>query len=255
LKLTNLLLGSALLSSTLFAGGDIVPVEPIVVEETLSTEWEFYATINGWAPGMSVDMRNGANVNISIRDILDNLNLGAMSTLGAQKGKWGLLTDVIYLDMSQGVFIPLKPSLAITDIQMKAWIVTPMVTYRFLEEDQWTLDLMGGARYLDIQMPLRFNYIANKTDSSFDLWDAVVGIRGNYAVDEKWFVPFHFDVGGGDTDLTWQAYAGVGYKYENFDVVAGYRYLDWQFDKSGTGGRVIDVLTVDGPILGIKFYF
>ena len=245
----------AIVGNILMAGGDIAPVEPIVVEETMCDEWEFSASINAWASGMSIDLRNGKNVDISINDILDNLNLAAMSTLSVQKGKWGLLTDVIHMNMSKGVFVPVKPSLAITDIRMKAWIVTPMVTYRFLEEDQWTLDLMGGARYLNIKMPLRFNYISNKTDSSFRLWDAVIGLKGNYAIDEKWFVPFHFDVGAGDTDLTWQAFAGVGYKYENFDVVAGYRYLDWQFDESGTGGKVIDELTLDGPMLGIKFYF
>jgi|LGVD01.1.fsa_nt_gb hypothetical protein len=253
-KMTSTIALLAIAGNMLMAGGDIATVEPVVVEETVSDQWEFYASINGWMPTISAELPMGPTIDITFKDIIDNMRLVALGTVGTQKGKWGLLTDVVYLNLAKDTFIPLEPSRAITDIQLKAWIVTPMATYRFLEEDQWTLDLMGGARYLSIDIPLNFNYIS-QVDGSFHVWDAVVGLRGNYAIDEKWFVPFHFDVGAGDTDLTWQAFAGVGYKYENFDVIAGYRYLDWEFDESGTGGKVLDQLTVDGPMLGLKYYF
>ena len=118
----------AIVGNALMAGGDIAPVEPVVVEETMGDEWEFTASINAWASGMSVDLPNGANVDITFKDIMDNLNFTAMSTLTARKGKWGLFTDVLHMNISKDVFVPVKPSLAITDIRMKAWIVTPMVT-------------------------------------------------------------------------------------------------------------------------------
>ena len=41
-----------------------------------------------------------------------------------------------------------------------------------------------------------------------DVWDAVVGIRGQFELSGRWFMPFHLDVGTGDSDVTWQTTAG-----------------------------------------------
>ena len=48
MKLSNLLLGSALLSSTLFAGGDIAPVEPVMPEVVVNDSWNYSAAIYLW---------------------------------------------------------------------------------------------------------------------------------------------------------------------------------------------------------------
>lgn len=244
----------AITGNVLMAGGDIVPVEPVVLEEPVSDEWKFHASINAWLPGMRIATPQGPIIKITLHDILQNLNLTAMSTLGAQKGKWGFLADIIYMNMSKSTLLPLDPPSVLTNIKMKSWIVTPMVTYRVVEADNLSLDLMAGARYLYIDLPMEFDYIQT-VDTSVNLWDGVVGLRGNYELNEKWFIPFHFDVGTGDVDLTWQAFAGVGYKYENWDVIAGYRYLEWQFDESDTGGEAIKTLTVNGPMFGFKYHF
>ena len=56
---------------------------------------------------------------------------------------------------------------------------------------------------------------------SESVWDGIVGVKGRYAFgdDRKWFVPFYLDVGTGQTKLTWQAAAGVGYAFHWGDVV------------------------------------
>jgi hypothetical protein len=49
-----------------------------------------------------------------------------------------------------------------------------------------------------------------------DLWDGIVGIRGQMSLGEerRWFVPYYVDVGGGNhSNTTWQGYAGAGYRY------------------------------------------
>lgn len=45
--------------------------------------------------------------------------------------------------------------------------------------------------------------------------------------------------------------AGLGYQFKHFDIVAGYRYLEWDFDDS----PVFDDLNFNGPYAGIKFLF
>ena len=53
-----------------------------------------------------------------------------------------------------------------------------------------------------------------------------------------------------ESDLTWQAQAGVGYQFK-CDVLLTYRYLDYDFDS----GYALDDLTVKGPPVGAKFRF
>ena len=95
---------------------------------------------------------------------------------------------------------------------------------------------MAGVRYLYLHSLVYINYI-KEVEEFGTAWNGIVGLKGRYGQNEKWFIPFHFDVGTGEVDLTWQAYAGVGYKYDNWDVVAGYRYLEWKFDDSDDGGE------------------
>jgi hypothetical protein len=48
--------------------------------------------------------------------------------------------------------------------------------------------------------------------------------------ERRWFVPYYIDVGAGnDSNTTWQAYAGAGYRYDWGDLVFVYR---WTSDSS-----------------------
>lgn len=43
--------------------------------------------------------------------------------------------------------------------------------------------------------------------------DGIIGLRGNVNFTENWYLPFHLDVGAGDSDLTWQSMVGIGYHF------------------------------------------
>lgn len=66
-----------------------------------------------------------------------------------------------------------------------------------------------------------------------------------------WYLSFYADVGAGDSKLTWQAWPGVGYRFENVDAVAGYRHLAWETDD----GDTFEDINFSGPMLGVKFRF
>jgi hypothetical protein len=117
------------------------------------------------------------------------------------------------------------------------------------------VNVLAGARYFYLKGTLNVDPGALSASNSGSVWDGIVGMRGTYDLNERWYMPFHFDVGTGETDLTWQAFAGVGYKFNNFDLIAGYRYLDYNFDDSDTGGGLFNDLTLEGPIVSLKFNF
>jgi len=168
------------------------------------------------------------------------------------------MTDVIYLDVEFSPNKPLILGLVLRDLRVRAWVVTPKVTYTVLQSDRWYLDLLAGARYLYLKTDLLRNNLLGvpvlKTDSGH-VWDGIVGTRGKMKFDQNWYLPFHFDVGAGDTELTWQAFAGVGYNFGTWDLVAGYRYLEWDFDDDDTGGGTLNELNMSGPMFGANFLF
>ena len=236
----------AMVSSLLMGGGDIAPVEAIVPDVVVNDSWNYSASLYLWAAAIGGTTSNGDDVDISFSDILDNLDFGLMGNIGAKKGKWTFETDVLYLKVSNEPDVPLP----IEDLQLETWVVTPYAAYNVINSDQWNLDLLAGARYLYMKPELTLP-ITGVSDSDTS-WNGIVGITGNYKLNEKWYMPFTFDVGSGDADITYQALAGVGYKYENFDLIAGYRYLKWEFDDSFVGFSDLDL---SGPIVGAKFRF
>ena len=58
-------------------------------------------------------------------------------------------------------------------------------------------------------------------------------------------------MGGGESKLTWQAIAGVGYQFGWGSLVANWRYLDYDF-KSGSK---VENLDFNGIALGASFKF
>lgn len=79
----------------------------------------------------------------------------------------------------------------------------------------------------------------------------MIGVKGNVDLNKQWYVPYYLDVGTGQSDFTWQALAGLGYRFHWGDVSLSYRHIGWQF---GSNKR-IDRLNLSGPLLAATFRF
>lgn len=84
-------------------------------------------------------------------------------------------------------------------------------------------------------------------------WDAIVGVHGRQRFGEglRWFVPYYFDVGTGNSNLTTQIMTGIGYSFRWGDVSAAWRYIDYRFKS----GDLVDSLSFNGPMVGVAFRF
>ena len=53
----------------------------------------------------------------------------------------------------------------------------------------------------------------------------------------------------GDSDFTWQGSAGIGYAFNWGEVIAAWRYLDYNFKS----GQKIESVNLSGPLVGVAF--
>ena len=62
-------------------------------------DWQFAAKAYLWFADIGGTTGSGDSVEVSFSDIFDNLETGFMGAFEARKGKWLVLTDLIYLDV------------------------------------------------------------------------------------------------------------------------------------------------------------
>ena len=244
-----------LLSTNVYAGEE-KPAETHTAAQ--QDEWEFVLELYGWAAELDGTTPTGDDFEISLSDILNNLDLTLMSTFGARKDKWAFMVDGIYLDLDDDSNSNISPILQLSDMYLKAWVVDPFVSYEILGGEKGSLQLLAGARYfwldigfeIDTRPPLPPEKI--KESDTDDVWDAVVGVRGHLNLPDRWFIPYRLDIGTGDSDYTWQALGGIGYQFDKFKMLAAYRYMHWEFDDSFS---LLEELTLKGPVVGAIFTF
>jgi hypothetical protein len=245
--------------------------------QNASDGWQWRATIYAWLPDIDGKTKfpsgaGGPSIGVDAGQLIDNLDFTFMAALQARKGEWGMFTDLIYLDEGAGrsgsreftVGRQELPADVTVDavLDVKSWVWTLAGTYSLSGQSRNPVDLLFGARMLDLEQTLDWSFngdisglpLPGRSGSSTvsgTNWDAIVGVKGQafLGTDSRWVVPWHVDVGTGDSDFTWQAMAGVGYQFGWGAVVLNYRYLDYDLDSDAATTD----LTFSGPMLGASF--
>jgi hypothetical protein len=230
-------------------------------------DWQFGVSLYGWFPSVSGDLKfsppgGSDDITADASDILDALQFTFMGSFEARKGPWSGFTDLIYLDLSgDGAKSVTSGSGASRtlfdgDLNLKGWIWTLGGSYSVWRERGSQLDLLAGARLLSLDIDLDMTgggplQRDRGLSQSVDLWDGIIGAKGRVALNERWFLPYYFDVGTGDSDITWQATAGVGYAFDWGEVNLMYRHL--AYDQSDN--KPLQDIAFSGFKLGVGFRF
>jgi hypothetical protein len=239
----SLVVGMCVMGTALpVLGGDfsksLVSTPPPVEDE-----WQFSWGLYGWLTDIKGKTTSGEKIDIPLDEILDNLEGIFFSDFAVRKGKWAVNTDVIYFKIRDDI-----NNQILDYIEMSAWVVTPSVSYRVMEGDWGNLDVLVGARYLYLKT--KVGYLGGSVSASGDNWDAICGVRGGINLPNRWYMPYYFDIGSGDSKMTWQASAGIGYHFDKWDVSLTYRYLEFDLDDTP-----LDYLNVRGPLIGARYHF
>jgi len=239
--------------------------------------WQFEITPYVWLPTVTGSMKlsqppgfTSGKLDYGPGDYLENLDFVGMLDFQMKKEKWTLLADIIYLDFSDSdtaQFPGILPGgggwTVGADWDLQALVLEFAGAYSVFRNERANFGLLAGARYtqidgkvkLDITGPLP-GWVATQTFSESEtFFDPIVGFKGKFELGKKWYLPYYFDIGGFgiDSDLTLQAFAGIGYSFTDwFSTVLGYRYLYYDF---GDDSKLVEDVNFYGATLGFKFTF
>jgi hypothetical protein len=243
-----------------------VPSGAHAEDPTDRDDWHYSASIYLWGAGIEGETAVGSEVDVGFDTLISNLNMAFMGAFEGRKGEWSFLADVIYLNVgadgagkvpvasTAGSDISVKVD---ADVKTKGWVLNLLGGYNLWRNEQGSLDLIAGARYLDLKLDFDLGlsvgpYAQSRAlTASGSVWDGVIGVRGQVNLNDKWYLPYHLDIGTGQSDLTWQASAGLGYRFDWGEVSLVYRHIDWKF----ASGSQLDNINFSGPLLAATFRF
>lgn len=220
-------------------------------------ELRFTLPVYAWVPNYDFELPSGQKGEITQDDILSNLDMAFMAQPRVDMGRWSLVTDFIYMDLSNKDRSQVLPFLDLRQVQLQEYVITPTVGYQVYSSGRTFVDIYGGARYIWIEPTLKFQRQPPLRPGSFhesesaNKWDGIVGVRGNLSLGTHWSVPYAADAGTGQSDYVVNLMLGVAYHFSSVDAVLAYRYLDYDFGDDW----LLKTATPSGPLLGVVFRF
>ena len=209
-------------------------------------------------------------VTVGPNALFTHLNFGFLGYFEARKANWSIFADVLDLNLSNQASsvttinfgsgpIHVDPSFNInTSSTLQTFLGSLAGSYTVWREDKSTLDVFGGAQYLDASSTVNWSLVgplglfpkSGSLSGSDHLVAGIIGVKGRINLGRSnWFVPYFLDGGAGGF-TTWQGMVGIGYSFSWLDIVLTYRHL-----YIDTQGHVLQNTSLSGPMLGLAFNF
>lgn len=197
------------------------------------------------------------HVNLSINDVLDNLDGAFMTTFNLHYKDWSFNNDLIWAELSGSTSTPLQQLYTGAKLTINQITWTETIGYRVYNDESSTLELNAGFRLNSLSNDLKLSgaQLETKYLDEDEVWiDPIVGFRGGVALPYDFSIRAGGDIGGFDSasELTWQAWTAVGYEVGCGSTIgAGYRALGYDYNRNGFEYNVNSY----GPFFGAEFRF
>ncbi len=226
-------------------------------------KWDYTATLYGWLTDLSSTVETPIGefeTEVEFSEILESLDLAAFGAFEARKGRWALIADVAYADLTSDIDVPFDTLFGSGEVETQAVLLGGVATYALIDQSNLRFDVGSGIRYANIDVDTLLVGQEETPNASFSFdgsWaDFLIAARVKYFITDNLFTVALADVGGfgiGDSsDLTWQGSIGFGYRFnERWSTRTGYRYLSIKREFGGA-----DITTeISGPLLGVQISF
>lgn len=220
--------------------------------QTDKDSWSFDVTPYLWFSSIQGNisfLNQSVPVESEFKDILDQLSFGALVHAEAKKGRWAILTDLVYLKLKEEGTT--TNSTTLTELEIEQTILELSGAYTILKvEDYLTIDGLFGLRYFALNPSLAQNKQI-MLDESLNFTNPIIGARFK-SINGKWINSARVDIGLA-SEVTWKLNLLVGYQFsELFSLYAGYQGYDVNY--KGDDSFVYDVYT-GGFLTGFNFHF
>lgn len=222
----------------------------------LAEDWSAQITPYVWATGIGGDITpfSGAptlSIDKGFSDILDDLD-GAFFLSGyARRDRLVFMGDFSWSSSSKSGRIP--PGLPAQG-KLSQRSMTLLGGWRTVQNDDFTLDLLAGARAWSVKSSIDVAGGLIHAAPSKEFVDPILAARANIAIAPRWSAILYADVGGfgAGSESTSQLLATVNYEVnDNLWLSLGYRQLDVDYRSGGTD---VD-MRMAGPLFGATWRF
>jgi len=247
---------AALSSAAVAHAADLTPPpEPV-------SDWVFDIAPYGWLAGLKGNVAQfglpDVNVDFTISDVLDNLDIALMGLGQVRNGRFSAFADLVWARLSNDANTPHGIIANKLDVTVKDLMFTAAAAYSIYYDDSANLDLVLGGRLWSVNtdIELKGGLLYGKDFSDGETWvDPLTGVKGRVTLSPDFFLTGWGLIGGFDADhdrLMWDLFGGLGYKFNDWgSVVAGYRAVSVDYSNDGF---VYDVVQ-QGPLVGVDFRF
>lgn len=229
----------------------LITVIPVQAQE----DWSFSMIVFAWGAGLDGKVEalgKSVEVDQSFGDILSNLEFGFSGGLHAEKDRWSVTSDFIYIGLGAS---PTTPGGRTVEVDVDQFLLGMDVGYEVAPK----LEVLAGARIVSLQNKLQFRGpLGFETEDKKTWVDPVIGIRLTPRLSENisWWT--RFDFGGFDvgSDFTWQINTNLVWQLsDQFAVTGGYRVLDMKYDDEEGDREFVYDATSHGPMFGLVYTF
>lgn len=215
----------------------------------------------------NVDYANEKSVHthLNANKVLSNLSVGGMLDGEVHYGRFGVMGNGIFAKLTNsGSKSFLRDNALTVDSTTDAWmgIYTAAGTYTAYVDPKWYVDLLAGARFLNLNSKTQLAGTINPIDYSRDKTlysqlnstDAIAGFKGRYRLSESnFYIPFYLDAGGSSSTakFTSQQMLGIGYTFSYADITLAYNNLYYSLSND----KVSSYVNMSGPAIAATFRF
>ncbi len=257
----------------LYPNQESQPPETTPIPEQTS-DWRFIFQSQWWLPlrikGSIEVGPTSTDMDIDLRTLIDDLKFIIEGGFEVTNDQWSFLVWGLYMNIGTDVTTDVPLGTFDTSLGFKMTHVNMAVAYRVgdwpLEKGKTAtmgLDLLAGLILWDTDLevserfPGGFDPMIKEEDSWVDL---IIGGRILFDISDKFNASLRGEVGGfgigSSSSLTWNVTLLGEYKFHpNWSLVAGYRYLDLDWEQGSGLDRIGYDWTIHGPIIGVNIHF
>jgi len=219
--------------------------------------WRHTAVVYGMGAAIDGSARVGdveVPLDVSMSEVFDALEIGAMTAWRADNGTWSIMADATFMGL--GGTSRTEGGRVKGDLDLDQMTLMGTVGRRWTEH----LEVLFGLAYVDLDTRLEVSGPAavREAEAAVDWIDPTVGLAWHRPFADRWRLNLRGDVGGFGvgSDLLVHLLANVHWQTsERVGFVFGYRVISFDYeDGEGRSYQRYD-LTEQGPLAGVTFSF